>query len=780
MPSNNVIEIILEAVDQASSVINGVSKTVQDANDKAADSLSKATDNTEVLEQAFGKLRQAAGALGIAIGAGAIFNKYIDSAGEAEMASVRLELAYKNLGIRTGQTIESLNNFAATIQRTTTFTDEQVAAMQERLFRFGTLTGDTFVRTQRAVVDFAAAMQMDLGGAAQMLGRALEDPSRGMLILRRSGLILSENQKGLIKDFMKAGETAKAQAVILDELDKRFKGTAETVANTLTGSIQQLKIAYDDLFEGTKGGTDAFKVLAQEMTRALQDENIRSGFNAIFGLLAEMTRLVSGAIFGWIQLAGAIKSAFTPSEYSGDLEAAWGQLSAAAGDYTRQLDNLQRARAALNLQAGQAPTAEQMDRQITIRTASGGQWTTTLRDQLRITSELLVKQQQLQAAVATAEARDPAMAAARQAAANQAAAQAAADRAAAAAAAQAETDRKAALARAAALAATKEQAALVEAIRTDYESTLAAINEFTGATKEQLPIFDLQTPGVADPASLINLPALQEDVSAAQRLLDELTAPTFDAIKIDIETSAGWIDPISEDIRNLVIEAENLVKTPVEQLTEKFDNLQAAVRAVMASVPENSEEWNRLDELLTKLGEKQKTEMKALGDTMGEYAKQAARNMQDAFARFLFDPFKGGVRGMLRSFIDAIRQMVANIIAVKVFEKLGIASLLGLPIGGSAGGGIIPANKPRIVGEEGPELILPTAQSSVFNARQLAFGAAGGSKSVDYRPSNTIVINGRADTDTQAQLAAMMQANNEAQLKYINQMLYSNGFGRMR
>jgi len=37
-----------------------------------------------------------------------------------------------------------------------------------------------------------------------------------------------------------------------------------------------------------------------------------------------------------------------------------------------------------------------------------------------------------------------------------------------------------------------------------------------------------------------------------------------------------------------------------------------------------------------------------------DFADQAARNMQSAFANFLFDPFHAGLRGLLTGFIDII------------------------------------------------------------------------------------------------------------------------------
>jgi hypothetical protein len=97
---------------------------------------------------------------------------------------------------------------------------------------------------------------------------------------------------------------------------------------------------------------------------------------------------------------------------------------------------------------------------------------------------------------------------------------------------------------------------------------------------------------------------------------------------------------------------------------------------------------------------------------MSVYAEQAARNMQDHFAEFLFDPFKDGLDGMLKGFIDVIRRMVAEAAAAKIFDYLGggsdggwLTSLLGAFGGGKAKGGPLESGKWYIAGEHGPEPI---------------------------------------------------------------------------
>lgn len=83
-------------------------------------------------------------------------------------------------------------------------------------------------------------------------------------------------------------------------------------------------------------------------------------------------------------------------------------------------------------------------------------------------------------------------------------------------------------------------------------------------------------------------------------------------------------------------------------------------------------------------------------DELSPYADEAARNMQTAFADFLFDPFEDGIKGMLRGFVDVLRRMVAEAAAAKIFgsKKSGglglgdlvtgaVGSLFGFAQGGS-------------------------------------------------------------------------------------------------
>lgn len=128
-------------------------------------------------------------------------------------------------------------------------------------------------------------------------------------------------------------------------------------------------------------------------------------------------------------------------------------------------------------------------------------------------------------------------------------------------------------------------------------------------------------------------------------------------------------------------------------------------------------------------------------DKESEFARQAARNMQDAFANFLFDPFENGLKGMLKSFIDTIRRMIAEAAASKLFDYLGglgsggggkgngLFSAIGSFFGGfKAEGGPLEQGKWYIAGERGPEPVW----GGGAGAFATGYGKGGSSVTVNY------------------------------------------------
>ena len=145
---------------------------------------------------------------------------------------------------------------------------------------------------------------------------------------------------------------------------------------------------------------------------------------------------------------------------------------------------------------------------------------------------------------------------------------------------------------------------------------------------------------------------------------------------------------------------------------------------------------------------------------MQEYSKQAARNIQDAFAEFLFDPFQDGVKGMLKSFLDAIRRMLANQAAAQLFNFLGsqggfLGALFG---GGRAMGGPVAAGTSYLVGERGPELFTPTTSGQISPAGGISI-------------TNQVYVDSRSDREqVVAELAPILQRTSDATVARVQQL----------
>lgn len=125
---------------------------------------------------------------------------------------------------------------------------------------------------------------------------------------------------------------------------------------------------------------------------------------------------------------------------------------------------------------------------------------------------------------------------------------------------------------------------------------------------------------------------------------------------------------------------------------------------------------------------------KVTADAMTEFWKQAAHNMQDSFAQFLFDPFKDGLGGMLQGFADTLRQMAAQAAAAQLFKYLlgdtfgkeggSLGGVIGDFFGGAkAGGGAVFDDRSYIVGENGPEMFIPRTMGTIMPANS---GKSGG------------------------------------------------------
>lgn len=121
--------------------------------------------------------------------------------------------------------------------------DELIKSAADVLLTFRSIRNEVgagnqiFTRSVKAVQDISAVFGTDLRGSAVQLGKALQDPVRGVTALRRSGITLSQSQRDLIKRLVETGRLLTAQKIILGEVERQVGGTAEAIGRTLPGRL---------------------------------------------------------------------------------------------------------------------------------------------------------------------------------------------------------------------------------------------------------------------------------------------------------------------------------------------------------------------------------------------------------------------------------------------------------------------------------------------------------------------------------------------------------------
>lgn len=157
------------------------------------------------------------------------------------------------------------------------------------------------------------------------------------------------------------------------------------------------------------------------------------------------------------------------------------------------------------------------------------------------------------------------------------------------------------------------------------------------------------------------------------------------------------------------------LRTEEEAITESYEKRREII------LNNTAESSSQRSSLLEKETDRYLDALAGLEEETSDFAEQAARNLQDSFADFLFDPFQDGVDGMLKGFGDVLMKMVTQAIAADLLNAIGlggkdntggnVASLAGGAAdffgGFFAEGGRPDPNKVSVVGERGPELHIP-------------------------------------------------------------------------
>jgi hypothetical protein len=256
-------------------------------------------------------LKAAVGAFSVGVVVSQMRN-WVAAARDSNKTAAQTATVLKSTHNAAGLTADQFAALATEISKTAAIDDDLVQSGENIIATFTNIHGDVFKKTTQAAVDMTAAMnhgevsQEALKGTSILLGKALNDPTKGLSALTRVGVTFTQQQKDQIAGFIKHGQVAKAQGVILAEVNKEFGGSAAAAVTP----AKQLAVTWGNMQE-VLGNLliPAIDRGAQILNSILGvvDEN-RTAFGVLFGVLGS-----GAAIVGTLIVAEKIHAAVTDS-----------------------------------------------------------------------------------------------------------------------------------------------------------------------------------------------------------------------------------------------------------------------------------------------------------------------------------------------------------------------------------------------------------------------------------------------------------------------------------
>lgn len=167
------------------------------------------------------------------------------SAGQKVAAQTNAVL--KSTGGIAGVSAKQVDGLARALQLKTGVDDEVTKSGENLLLTFTGIRNevgagnDIFTQTTKIMTDMSVALGQDTKSSAIQLGKALNDPIKGVTALQRVGVSFTAAQKEQIKALESSGHHLDAQKLILRELQKEFGGSAVAAGKTFGGQLNILR-----------------------------------------------------------------------------------------------------------------------------------------------------------------------------------------------------------------------------------------------------------------------------------------------------------------------------------------------------------------------------------------------------------------------------------------------------------------------------------------------------------------------------------------------------------
>ena len=179
-------------------------------------------------------------------GAAAVITKSAQALARIESINAQTAQTIKSMGNAANVSAEQVEDLANRLEAMTATEAESIQEGANLLLTFRNITNqlgagnDIFNQTTAIMVDMGRALNEGAASSAIRLGKALNDPIRGLTALRKVGVGFSEEQENQIKILQESGDIMGAQKIILAELQAQFGGSGQAYAATFAGQVELL------------------------------------------------------------------------------------------------------------------------------------------------------------------------------------------------------------------------------------------------------------------------------------------------------------------------------------------------------------------------------------------------------------------------------------------------------------------------------------------------------------------------------------------------------------
>jgi len=279
----------------------------------------------------------------------------IGDAAEYQQLAAKTAAVLTSTGNAAGQSVKGIQDRAAALESLSGVDETIIINGQNVLATFTKVQdqagagNDIFTQATKAALDMSVALGTDLQGANVQLGKALNDPIKGITALSRAGVSFTQAQKDQIKTLVQHGDTLGAQKIILAELSKEFGGAAKAAGEGFSGSMERAKDAVSDAFRevGTAllpALTDLANWFATEgmpkIVAFAKDAwpKVQAAFTAVADVVSNKVIPAVQLVVGWFQEHVVPVAKELGEKVLGGLKNAWDAISKAIEENRPQLE----------------------------------------------------------------------------------------------------------------------------------------------------------------------------------------------------------------------------------------------------------------------------------------------------------------------------------------------------------------------------------------------------------------------------------------------------------